>query len=189
MLPLWKQCFISLSLIEGAYQPLGLLFLCKNCRRYHIENAQNKAHFDTPGCHDAAQPAAHHGLCRDRHGQGHYDHDQSSVLVHAYTGKRNTVQLPPAGGGRAASLLPRQWTRLPQRYAVILRFFYLYLGYQCRRRCRSQNRCCQQRPWRDGRGDARQCQVAHDLHQRQQSIQYRPALYGGADLYLGPSKL
>ena len=63
------------------------------------------------------------------------------------------------------------------------------LGYQCRRRCRSQNRCCQQRSWRDGRGDARKCQVAHDLHQRQQSIQYRAALYGGADLYLGPSKL
>ena len=93
---------------------------------------------------------------------------------------------PPEG---AAALLPRQRTRLPQRYAVILRFFYLYLGYQCRRRCRSQNRCCQQRPWRDGRRDARQCQVAHDLHQRQQGIQYRTALYGSADLYLGPSKL
>mgnify|MGYP000675836039 CR=1 FL=1 len=121
MLPLWKQCFISLSLIEGAYQPLGLLFLCKNCRRYHIENAQNKAHFDTPGCHDAAQPAAHHGLCRDRHGQGHYDHDQSSVLVHAYTGKRNTVQLPPAGGGfSTASTVDSATTTLRRHTAILL---------------------------------------------------------------------
>jgi len=155
----------------------------------NLENIENKDRVSAPRHYDAAQPAAHHGICRDRYGQGHYDHDQSSVLVHAHTGQRHTVQLPPAGGGRAAALLPRQRTRLPQRYAVILRFFYLYLGYQCRRRCRSQNRCCQQRPWRDGRRDARQCQVAHDLHQRQQGIQYRAALYGCADLYLGPSKL
>ena len=88
----------------------------------NLENIENKDRVSAPRHYDAAQPAAHHGICRDRYGQGHYDHDQSSVLVHAHTGQRHTVQLPPAGGGRAAALLPRQRTRLPQRYAVILRF-------------------------------------------------------------------